>query len=180
MSEVLSWRERIVVRVAETLAAMQDIACVKRNDARDEPLRWEPETGRFQAMLLEGEESVTRQHQAYTDKTLTLAVVVLVGQQQQCAENLSFLHNRWMAKLEKALLADTYWIEPSPSSVQLATDTRLSRVAEPAVDENGGIYAAVLLEIDYRHDEGDPYARAGTSRSYDVLPDACLWHSEGA
>lgn len=177
MAETLPWRERILIRLYDLTAAISGIATVKRTDTRGCELNWNPGTTEYEALVLDlGDEVAGEDMQDQTaERILTAQIEVLVGQPADATENTAFLHNRWAAKLEKAILGDPYLIDPGPPAVPLAMRAWLSAIMPPEASENGGIFVTLEFKVRYRHDFADPYTQAGSSRSYAALPDACRY-----
>ncbi len=177
MPEILSIRERIMVRLFEVAGTITGVGKIRRDDLRGAPLPWDPITGAVGLILIEGDDELTETVAGTMLRTLSVEAMALVGHETGAAENTSFLHNRWSSRLEQAFLVDRYLIEPTPSNIQLATDLRVTRTAAPLLDEEGGIFVTIAIEVDYRHDDGNPFAygTAIPQRSYTTLPAACLY-----
>lgn len=66
------------------------------------------------------------------------------------------LVRRWERDLEAAVMADPF-ITETATSVRLATDSRILNVPGPATDRGQTeVVPMVILEVDYRHDAGNP------------------------
>lgn len=153
-------RERIEWRLCDYLAAISGIHQVLRYDPRglDVPVNLDIE-------VFSGEEEAENAEEGQntpTTKTLTVGAQILVLLADDDTALAAWVHNRWLAALEKALTADPKITDGS--GVELAIDSRIiGTTSPPEVAEvaHGLVYAGVLLEISYRHNRNDPAVGPG-------------------
>ncbi len=176
MAEVLSIRERIVVRVFEMAEAIVGVSKVSRPDVRGTGLKWDPTAVTFALLLTEGDCAETLLGDGATDCVFSLHLEALIGEAQTLTRNTSSLVNKFMPLLVPPFITDPSLTEPAPSGIKLAWDTV---PAGPSVsfDPDGALYVGVQLDVKFRHDSDNmnQYGTAIPERSYTTLPDACLY-----
>jgi hypothetical protein len=168
----LSIRERIEIRFCQLIDGVSSIGNVFRFDMRG------VQTAAGDAIVQVGDETVRHDESGlgYTENTLELGVGVLLAQVEAIDQNTMYAHNAFVAAIESAVLADHMFVEPAPSGVQLLhKPARLTeRSAAPILDDQNVYWCAVVFEVEYMHDYGNPYAY-GTIISALTVTDLPTW-----
>lgn len=160
MPEKISVKERIERRLAELIAAVAGVSGVERWEAignsRDA----------FSAVIIAEDESANEggsggDTDALTSLTMIVRVELLVAQRDDDTDSSSFVHNRWLALLEQAVMADPSLVEPSTGEA-LAVDVRKAASSNPPVeDDQPEFFTIIDFEVTYDTYRADPYTGPG-------------------
>ena len=114
----------------------------------------------FDAMIVPDDESVEDGGQGNigtTIKTLPIEVHLKVAQDEEDTDNGSLVHNRWLLRLETAVMANPRMQEEGAGGEQLAIDTRVVATGQPPVDAGQReSITSIRFEVEYEHDRDDP------------------------
>jgi hypothetical protein len=180
MAQAVSIRERIERRIRDIVAAIDGVGTAYRWDARG---LVHPDTDKLvdenserltmhngDAMVIADDEGASEGGEGnigWTEKVLPIEVYVTVRQDEDDEETSATLHNRWIYKLEKALMTDPYIHEVDgggEQTVRLAIDSRVTDASSPpVVDEQREFSAVIRIEVTYQHNRNDPAVGPGVT-----------------
>jgi hypothetical protein len=161
----ISIRERIERQVHRTVTAIDGIGTVRRWDARGAT-----NPANLDAFVYSGEEAVADDAEGnlgLTVKYLTVNVAVLIMHDENTPptytdtdrESTAFLVNRWLAKIEAAVLANPK-VRETGGTTDLAYRIAVRKIGEPGAD-NGVAEAVLEFGVEYSHVWDDPYSGNG-------------------
>lgn len=161
MAESVPIRERIERKIAAVIAAISGIGTVERWDMAGSP------TGDLSAVVsLDGEQAVEggQGSTPITAVTATARIELLIAHSRSNTDGSAKIFNRWLAKIQAAMLADPYLTEATSPGVttQLSLDVRYTGCEEPiAVEGQPEFFCVPLFEITYATYRDDPYQAPG-------------------
>jgi hypothetical protein len=170
MPELVSIKERIERVLIGIIAAIDGVGQVYRWDGRG--LR-DPNTGldrdaegnrlslqAFDAMVVPDDETVddgANGNIGSTIKTMPIEVHLKVTQDEEDTTSGSLVHNRWLLKLETAVMANPRMQEEGDGGEQLAIDTMVVATGQPPTETGQReSITALRIEVEYEHDRNDP------------------------
>lgn len=175
MPEAISIKERIARLYILIIQGIGGIRKVYRWDGRG--LR-DPETGldvdadgqrismqNLDAMIVEADEVASEGGLGdigTTIKKLPIEIHLKITQAEDDPESGSFMHNRWLLKLENAVMANPLLQEPGDAGQRLATDTDTTDTAQQLREEGQReSITAIRFMTQYEHYRDDPTAGPG-------------------
>uniref|UniRef100_A0A6M3IKK7 Tail protein n=1 Tax=viral metagenome TaxID=1070528 RepID=A0A6M3IKK7_9ZZZZ len=154
----LSIRERIEAQLLITVAAISGIGTARRWD-----MRGLTNQGPLDVFIVLGDDEVDEGAEGsigVTIKRAELYVGVAIQQSEDdTSEVTSVLRNRWIGRVQAAVMADTYVIETG-TSAKLAVDIRETGTGF-ADYMDGTADAIAAFEVEYQHYSNDPCTGPG-------------------
>ncbi len=158
MAETISIRERIMQQLARELEEIDGVGTVRRWDARALT-----HAGHLDILLRAGDARAEEAELGTTGgtlKTLSVEVHVVIIPTETDTEATDIVVNRWLAKVETALMSNRTVTEDTGSgnAEVLARAGSLHPTMEMQADHEGGVTIATgLYEVEYEHDADSPY-----------------------
>lgn len=160
MPEAISIKERVERRIAEVVGAVSGVASVERWQASGNT------RDAFSALIIAEDESCDEggsggDTDGLTTTTLLVRVELLVAQRHDETDSSSHIHNRWLARIEQAVMADPSLVEPATGEA-LAIDVRKAGSSNPPVeDDQTEFFTIIDFEVIYDTYRSNPYEGPG-------------------
>lgn len=180
MPEALSIRERIMCEVCATLAGITGVRRIVRVDKRGQEASYDPDTGERDILVTEAADVPAENMQDVFERELHVIVEVPLEHGDGEEVNTAFMHNRWVALIEQALMGNAMLTESAAGADGKdlsTTGLTIEETSVPAVDENYAGWASVVCVIPYRTDVSSPYTYSNVYTEYKpaVLPAYCKY-----
>lgn len=184
MAEILSIKERIERLFVLIIQDVDDVNRVFRWDGRGPR---DPDTGlavdaegqriadtHLDVVIVAGDEVADEGGEGAggtTIKRMPVEVRIKILLDEADDEGDSQVHNRWLHRLESAVMANPLMVEPTDvgNEERLATDTRTTGTQQILTEDGQReCYTIIAFEVQYEHDRDNPATGAGITAYTEV------------
>lgn len=161
MAEVLSIRERIERQAVRAAEGISGVGTVRRWDGRGGS-----NAANTDVFIIAGDEDADlgpSGNAGFTLKTLSLTVLAVLRHTDEADSTTGAqIANRWLYRIEKAVMANPTMLESIAPAERLAVDTKVIEVLRPPLDEGQVEFvAAVRFGVEYEQNRDDPAVGPG-------------------